>query len=697
MNRYAKALIVTLVLVVMMAFQPLSAQINVTFRVNTATVPDTLKETHFVQIRGALNGQDNVQLPDGKVISWGSNSDLVMTNVGGDYWEITFQMNPDDTLRYKIWAGFDSENGVAYNTGWESDLIATNNLGSGNRGFISGNNDTIVPVQFFNGTGATQEQMWRPYESKNDTLAILFRVNVEGVLESGRFNPDTEGPLGVRGDGGVNGGVLDWGTTKLILSNESTARANAFWSGVLYVPKDSVTVGNTQNYKFFIENDDAGGWEDNISNRTFVYTDNLVNNTMDTTLHWVYFNDKAPTGKVARTSTINFRVNVEALEGIGMFDRSVGDSIFVIGPKGWTVPDNFIVLSFTSILQEWTGGESFTMIPGDPIYYKYYVKWDESRVDTSSDNYIPGLDLGAGWEEPGITGGGNRIHYFEDADQQTPAGDFGQEVQFFDGVPGRGVITTPITVTWNVDMRPATDPNVNDNPDNLFVPGEDTVYIQFDGSLFAVTQGMSPSGENARLMLTDDDGDTIYSATLDLQVPTWYQNGFIITYKHNGQFFSNGGGFDKGRRYYRYVHPLEVTEDGQVTWPSEFTFMDVVWKPGSTLDVEDAPNLFNPVGIEDEDPTIVEQFDLLPNYPNPFNPSTTITYRVAKTTDVELKIYNVNGELVRTLVTGKQKAGKYTIQWNGVNDNGAPVASGIYFLRMKAGDFSKVQKMTLLR
>jgi len=83
---------------------------------------------------------------------------------------------------------------------------------------------------------------------------------------------------------------------------------------------------------------------------------------------------------------------------------------------------------------------------------------------------------------------------------------------------------------------------VNDNPDNLFVPGEDTVYIQFDGSLFAVTQGMSPSGENARLMLTDDDGDTIYSATLDLQVPTWYQNGFIITYKHNGQFFSNGGG-----------------------------------------------------------------------------------------------------------------------------------------------------------
>ena len=125
--------------------------------------------------------------------------------------------------------------------------------------------------------------------------------------------------------------------------------------------------------------------------------------------------------------------------------------------------------------------------------------------------------------------------------------------------------------------------------------------------------------------------------------------------------------------------------------------MDVVWKPGSTLDVEDAPNLFNPVGIEDEDPTIVEQFDLLPNYPNPFNPSTTITYRVAKTTDVELKIYNVNGELVRTLVTGKQKAGKYTIQWNGVNDNGAPVASGIYFLRMKAGDFSKVQKMTLLR
>ncbi len=687
-------LITTLVAALVGAFGVSAwAQINVTFRVNTATVPDTLKENHVVQIRGAVNGQTGAILPDGKTIDWGSSSELILQNVGGDYWEITFQMYPEDTLRYKFWAGFTTTEGVNYNTGWEANIVDADGLGGQDRSFISGQSDTVVALQFYNGTGQTQDQFWRPYALKPDSVAVFFRVNVAGVIESGRFNPDTEGPLGVRGNPGTSGGALDWGATRLI-TNES--QNTDFWSGVIYFPKDSLTLGEQQKYKFFIENDDQGGWEDNIGDRIFVYSNNLVNVTMDTTLHWVYFNDQKPTGKTPVTSDLVFRVNVQALEGIGVFDRGVGDAVGVIGVNGWSVPDNLINLNFNALLSEWSATEPVTRIPGETIYYKYFLVWDSSRVNPQSPNFIPGLDnLSNGWEEPGLFGGSNRTLVFEGTAQQSPEGDYGQDIQFFNGVPPQGVITDPIEVTWNVDMRPATNAAINFDP--LFDPAQDSVFIEFDGSLFALTQGLEYSGPGARIKLEDADGDTIYSVTLTLQTPTWYMNGFRITYFHQGVAYTNGGGVDPGRRYYRYVYPLSVDDQGNVTWPGQFTFALVEWKPGATLDYEDPPNLFQPVSIGDEPDVAVRKFDLFQNYPNPFNPSTTIRYQVARAAKVELQIYNVRGQLVKTLVNAKQNAGRYTLVWNGTNDAGVPVSSGIYFLTMKAGDFRKVQKMTLLK
>ena len=88
---------------------PVYGQVNVTFQVNTSTNLDTLSENHFVQIRGAMNGTAPNTFPDGNTIDWSATgSSLVLDNDGGDYWSFTFQMNPDDTLNYKIWSGFDS-------------------------------------------------------------------------------------------------------------------------------------------------------------------------------------------------------------------------------------------------------------------------------------------------------------------------------------------------------------------------------------------------------------------------------------------------------------------------------------------------------------------------------------------------------------------------------------------------------------
>ncbi len=93
---------------------------------------------------------------------------------------------------------------------------------------------------------------------------------------------------------------------------------------------------------------------------------------------------------------------------------------------------------------------------------------------------------------------------------------------------------------------------------------------------------------------------------------------------------------------------------------------------------------------------------LLHNYPNPFNPETWIPYQLSEAADVQVTIYGVNGRIVRTLVLGHQEAGSYKSQsraayWDGKNSNGEPVASGIYFYTLTAGDFTATHKMQILK
>ncbi len=91
---------------------------------------------------------------------------------------------------------------------------------------------------------------------------------------------------------------------------------------------------------------------------------------------------------------------------------------------------------------------------------------------------------------------------------------------------------------------------------------------------------------------------------------------------------------------------------------------------------------------------------LLVNYPNPFNPETWIPYKLAKTAEVTLTIYAINGTVVRTLTLGHQEAGHYqnrsrAAYWDGKNELGEPVASGVYFYTLTAGEFSATRKMLI--
>lgn len=90
-------------------------------------------------------------------------------------------------------------------------------------------------------------------------------------------------------------------------------------------------------------------------------------------------------------------------------------------------------------------------------------------------------------------------------------------------------------------------------------------------------------------------------------------------------------------------------------------------------------------------------FNLHQNYPNPFNSTTTIRFDVEQTTTAELTIYNLLGQKVRTLYQGLVLAGSRTVVWDGANDNGRPVSSGVFFYSLRTPTFSAVKKMMLLR
>ena len=117
--------------------------------------------------------------------------------------------------------------------------------------------------------------------------------------------------------------------------------------------------------------------------------------------------------------------------------------------------------------------------------------------------------------------------------------------------------------------------------------------------------------------------------------------------------------------------------------------------------VLDPTNLSNPAVVAGvlELQSTPREFALRQNFPNPFNPDTTIKYDLAESADVTLQIYNVLGQVVRTLVGSEaQNAGRYQIRWNGMDDRGVPVSSGVYFYQISAeGKFHDVRKLMLLK
>jgi len=93
---------------------------------------------------------------------------------------------------------------------------------------------------------------------------------------------------------------------------------------------------------------------------------------------------------------------------------------------------------------------------------------------------------------------------------------------------------------------------------------------------------------------------------------------------------------------------------------------------------------------------IPKTIKLLENYPNPFNPETVIRFELPKISLVTIQVYNTLGQKIRTLISEQRPAGIHIIKWDGKDDHGSSVSSGVYFYSMETGDFRQVRKMVLL-
>jgi len=116
----------------------------------------------------------------------------------------------------------------------------------------------------------------------------------------------------------------------------------------------------------------------------------------------------------------------------------------------------------------------------------------------------------------------------------------------------------------------------------------------------------------------------------------------------------------------------------------------------NALRARESYDLATDIGDEGE-PNLPEEFALHQNYPNPFNPTTTISFDLNKKQDIELTVYNLLGQKVRTLYNGSISAGNHRIEWDAFDDSGHKVSSGIYFYRLITEEQAASRKMTLLK
>ncbi len=254
------------------------------------------------------------------------------------------------------------------------------------------------------------------------------------------------------------------------------------------------------------------------------------------------------------------------------------------------------------------------------------------------------------------------------------------------------------TIVFNQNSVAKEDFTIKDLVENSFNPKSDRKGIKKQ-------RGFKNTDNNATIIIPNsaiegrlNNGDelAVYSKTHALFVGCGvYQNNTTgITIWGDDTYTDEVDGLEPGEEYV-----IQVNLDANGVPEKEF--YNISFAQGSNSYQPDAINIIEAIGSIGAPTDIAENLPkvtkLYQNYPNPFNPSTTIKFDLSKSSQVVLEVYNYKGEKISTLINGKMEAGAYNIKWNGKDSHHNLVSAGVYYIKMKADNYSKIKRAVLIK
>ena len=574
----------------------------------------------------------------GSLNGW-AGVDWAMTNVGGDYWTYT-TTTPLAMGNYEYkYVMLDA----LENVNWES---------TDNRALtLAGATADVSLDQDYWESGTTA-----PY-TPTDSVDVWFRVNTAGIVAYAGETMHIAGTM--------NG----WSAEPLTNEGDSI-----FWSG-----QYSFAAGTSIQHKFLKGSD---GWESNDNRVTTV--------NQDTTLAFVYWDNAPPSTVEPVTKTVIFSVDLsewldeEGATGMPIFSVSRGDTMQVrAGFNGWNCDNPAdCQLTRTPGTNIFSLAVTLTDLPDHDNEYKFYMQHSAESMALFVAEYGD-MYSDMGWEDSPQYGGSNRIFTIGEDDG---TGLLELPLAGYYDLPAGAVVPAgqEISVMFTVDMTGASEDG--------FDAAEDSVFLVLKDKWLNYLQGLGDVSQH----VATANGDGSYSATVDFMGPIAWHMIYAWAFSDVSEMveLEEGGGFGFGRFRARYMHS---NSDFDCSW-GDWDFPDDEWQKDPPLPLEDYDPDNVCIALSVVNDIVPTKFSLADNYPNPFNPTTNISFSIPMQLEVRVNIYNIMGQIVATVTKAQLDAGTYNVQWNGLDQRGNMLPSGLYFYELEAGnEFRQIKKMTLVK
>lgn len=620
------------VFIAMAAVEYASAQNLVTFRVRMSI---KMREGTF------LPGSGDIVRVAGSFNNWGSSTDTLRDIAPIDSIYQKDISLPAGSISYKylktLRGGLDWEGG--------SDRTYTVTVGT-----------QAVPLVWFDNDSVFTPAVNAP---------VVFQVNMRVKMLEGSFQPGAGDR--VRVPGSFNG----WNTNADTLTDPN--------NDSIYTKTIQILENSTIQYKFFKTPRGGSDWEGD-PNRTYTVPvgggtipvvwfdrDSIVNLPVSGTFRW----------------TVDMTAYLPSPTGLGWFVPTSNDTMEARGSfNGWGGTPRAILQRDPLTTATYFTTTPFNQFSGDVVNFKYFIDLDSASAVTRFPNYNSDQD-GHRYEHPFNRGDGNQQFTLVTGGNVSPSPGW-----FFSGINPRGVldaVTDTVDITLRVNMGPAkrgTPP---------FVPATDTVKLNIVDPMSVSAQRRIQGASFTNLVratLSTGGGDSLYQATYRIIGKAHYgiMYGWRFTKAAGAGEVSEGAGLGaQGGYRTRYVTPISPN-----TFVRSYLGGLDQWQ-GTVVPLPQATPPY-PTDVESDENSVPVEFALNQNYPNPFNPSTTIKFRLAKQTFVTLKVYNLIGQEVETLINGLQPAGESAAIFDA-----SKYSTGVYFYRLQAGDFNETRKMLLLK